>query len=76
MTIYYVCRHCRTCIGMIDSGSMDIRNLGFDRLTSEEHKEIIMQDPLGNTHVHVTCEFCEEAFEQGPFLHGIEFIIH
>ena len=75
MAIYYTCRHCRTCIGMIESGKTVTRDLGFDRLTSDEHKELILQDPLGNIHVHVTCDICEEAFERAPFLHEIDFII-
>lgn len=75
MGLYYTCRHCGTCLGMIPKQSVNIEKLGFHLLSAEEHHELIMYDPLGNIHVKIICEDCEAALTYNPNLHGIDYII-
>lgn len=75
MSLYYTCRHCNSCLAMIPKQEVHIEKLGFQSLTAEEHQELIMYDPLGNIHVRIICEDCEEALASNPSLHGVDYII-
>lgn len=75
MSLYYTCRHCHTCLGMLTKQQIQLEQLGINQLSAEEHKEFIMYDPLGNIHVKTICENCEEALESNPSLHEVDFII-
>lgn len=75
MGVYYTCRHCQTCLGIIPNELVRFDMLGFDRLTVDDRKELLMIDPLGNIHVKITCEDCEEALHYNPSLHEIDYII-
>ncbi|AWB42815.1 DUF2757 domain-containing protein [Paenibacillus sp. CAA11] len=68
MAINYVCRHCRTFIGRIDSPSVSEAELGFHSLTPEERRDIIAYDSSGEMTVRVTCDYCKEAMEHHPEL--------
>jgi len=52
-----------------------MEQLGLDQLTAVELQDVVMYDPLGNIHIQITCDYCEEAFKQNPLLHEIDFII-
>ncbi|GIO88273.1 hypothetical protein J25TS5_52050 [Paenibacillus faecis] len=68
MAINYVCRHCRTFIGRIDSPGITESQLGFHFLTPEERRDIIAYDSNGETTVRVTCDYCSEALKDNPEL--------
>ncbi|CAM3098705.1 anti-sigma-F factor Fin family protein [Paenibacillus sediminis] len=68
MAINYICRHCRTFIGRIDSPKVTEMQLGFHFLTPEERRDIIAYDSSGEVTVRVTCDYCREAFEGNPEL--------
>ena len=51
------------------------QQLGFHQLTASEYDELLHYDKLGNLHVQVICEDCEEALRHNPSLHGIDYII-
>lgn len=68
MAINYICRHCRTFQGRIESNEISESQLGFDSLTPEERKDIIAYDFNGDVTVRVTCEHCREALEINPEL--------
>lgn len=75
MDIYYTCRHCNTCQGSIPKQHVPMEQLGLDQLTAVELQDVVIYDRLGNIHVQITCDYCEEAFKQNPLLHEIDFII-
>ncbi|MNH83519.1 hypothetical protein D3C87_474670 [compost metagenome] len=68
MAVNYVCRHCRTFIGRIDSELVSESRLGFQFLTPDERRDIIAYDSNGEMTVRVTCDYCREALENHPEL--------
>ncbi len=75
MNVYYVCRHCKKYLATIPKHQEILEQLGLNQLTTIELQEIVMYDSLGNIHIHITCDYCEEAFRHNPLLHEIDFII-
>lgn len=68
MAVNYVCRHCRTFVGRIDSPQITEYRLGFHFLTPDERRDIIAYDSNGEMTVRVTCDYCNEALELNPEL--------
>lgn len=68
MTVKYVCKHCRSSIGEIDSDVVSEWQLGFHFLTPEERKDIITYDLEGHMIVNLCCDYCQEALEAHPEL--------
>lgn len=68
MAVNYVCKHCRTPIGSIDSAYVTEQQLGFHFLTLEERSDIIAYDLNGDVTVRVVCDYCREALEANPEL--------
>lgn len=68
MAINYICRHCRTPLGTLDSTQVTDAQLGFHSLTSAERRDIIAYDLSGDVTVKVICDYCREALENNPEL--------
>lgn len=68
MAIKYICRHCRSVIGELDSASVNEYQLGLHFLTPEERSDIIAYSPNGDMTVKVVCDYCKEALESNPEL--------
>ncbi|BFH65903.1 anti-sigma-F factor Fin family protein [Paenibacillus azoreducens] len=68
MAINYICRHCRTQLGSLDSRQVTDTQLGFLSLTPAERRDIISYDLSGDVTVKVICEYCREALENHPEL--------
>lgn len=68
MAINYVCRHCRTFIGRIESDQVTESQLGFQFLTPDERRDIIAYNSNGDTTVRITCDYCKEALDSNPEL--------
>lgn len=68
MVVNYVCRHCRTFLGRIDSLGVTEEKLGFHSLTPTERRDIIAYNSGGEMTVRVTCDYCREALEYHPEL--------
>ncbi|MEC0179036.1 anti-sigma-F factor Fin family protein [Paenibacillus favisporus] len=68
MAINYICRHCRTPLGKIDSSLVTDTQLGFHSLTPAERRDIIAYDLSGDVTVKVICDYCREALENNPEL--------
>lgn len=68
MAVNYVCRHCKTFLGRIESATVTEGQLGFDALTPAERRDIIAYDLNGEVTVRVICDYCEEAMEMNPEL--------
>lgn len=68
MAINYICRHCRTSLGRIDSAHVTDAQLGFHALTPAERRDIIAYDLSGEVTVRITCDYCREALENNPEL--------
>jgi hypothetical protein len=68
MDIRYVCRHCQSVIGVLNSSTVNEQQLGFHSLTPEERQDIIAYNLDGGMTVRVTCEFCREALAAHPEL--------
>ncbi|MGM9927998.1 MAG: anti-sigma-F factor Fin [Bacillus sp. (in: firmicutes)] len=75
MGIYYTCRHCNTCLGVIPKKLVQMEQLGLHLLTTEELQQVMISDSMGNVHIRIICEDCEEAFQHNPSFHGIDYII-
>ncbi|MGM8215708.1 anti-sigma-F factor Fin [Bacillaceae bacterium W0354] len=76
MAILMKCRHCQQTMGSVEDlvtvYDAIIRN-GF---TQEEINDMIQQDELGNSELHLICEECEEILAQNPSLFENENFIH
>lgn len=68
MAIKYICRHCNTVLGTIDSVMITETQLGFHSLTPAERRDIIAYDLSGEVTVRVTCDYCNEALDSHPEL--------
>ncbi|MCL6457387.1 MAG: anti-sigma-F factor Fin family protein [Gorillibacterium sp.] len=68
MEIRYVCRHCQSVMGVLNSTSVSEVQLGFHSLTLEERQDIIAYNLEGGMTVKLTCEFCREALTANPEL--------
>jgi len=68
MSVKYICRHCRTMIGVISSTQVNEYHLGFHFLTPKERSDIISYDTNGDVTVRVVCNYCGEALEANPEL--------
>ncbi|QYR21673.1 anti-sigma-F factor Fin family protein [Paenibacillus sp. sptzw28] len=68
MAVNYICRHCKSAIGSIDSTTVSEFQLGFHFLTPEERSDIIAYNPNGDVTVKVICDYCREAIETNPEL--------
>ncbi|MEW9672681.1 anti-sigma-F factor Fin [Ammoniphilus sp. 3BR4] len=67
MSIKYVCPHCKSTHGSIDSEDVTEMQLGWHFLTPEERQHIINYNN-GDMVVNVSCEYCSEAVERNPEL--------
>lgn len=68
MAIKYICRHCNSLLGTIDSTVISEMQLGLHSLTPAERRDIIAYDLSGDVTVKVTCEYCNEALVNHPEL--------
>jgi hypothetical protein len=68
MAVNYVCRHCRTFIGRIESDHISEERLGFHFLTPDERRDIIAYNSGGEITVRITCDYCTEALKSNPEL--------
>ncbi|MFD1957234.1 anti-sigma-F factor Fin [Paenibacillus thailandensis] len=68
MAVNYVCRHCKTTIGTIESVHVTEQQLGFHFLTPEERSDIIAYNLNGDVTVRVVCDYCREALDANPEL--------
>lgn len=68
MAIKYICRHCQSPIGQINSSEVSEFQLGFHFLTPEERSDIIAYSHNGDVTVKVTCDYCRQALEAHPEL--------
>jgi hypothetical protein len=68
MAIKYICRHCLTFQGEINSNDVNEAQLGFHFLTPEERRDIISYNIDGDVTVKVVCDYCREALEENPEL--------
>ncbi|WP_019244506.1 MULTISPECIES: anti-sigma-F factor Fin family protein [Bacillus] len=75
MSVHYTCRHCNACLAIIPKQELYIEKLGLQALTVEEYQDFILYDSIGNIHVKIICEDCEEALASNPHLHGMDYII-
>lgn len=68
MAIKYICRHCQSVMGELDSALVNEYQLGLHFLTPEERSDIITYSPNGDMTVKVVCEYCKQALESNPEL--------
>ncbi|GKU77092.1 anti-sigma-F factor Fin family protein [Paenibacillus sp. L3-i20] len=68
MAVNYICRHCKTSMGSLESTTVTEQQLGFHFLTPEERNDIIAYDLNGNVTVKVVCDYCNEALHTNPDL--------
>lgn len=68
MAVNYICRHCKSAMGSIESTDITELQLGFHFLTPEERSDIIAYNPNGDVTVKVVCDYCREAIDSNPEL--------
>lgn len=66
LTWVYTCRHCQKQLGRIEESQATDTQLGLDQLTPDERKDIITSNAVGENQVWVTCESCQQVFDQYP----------
>lgn len=71
MSVNYVCKHCHTLIGRIESEECDETRLGFHQLTDGEREQYIRTHLNGDITVPMTCDYCAEAYASHPELAGL-----
>lgn len=76
MAIHYYCRHCQKNIGKLSRWEADLDQLGLNNLSAEERNEMVDYDSLGNLHVKVICEDCENILRENPDYHENESFLH
>lgn len=76
MTLYYYCRHCGHSLGMIEDEQDQLYQLVQKTLTAEEQEEIVEKDPVnGGILIKTICEDCQDALNQSPQYHSLDFLI-
>lgn len=75
MSIIYTCRHCGQDIGTLEQTVVDTTLLGLDKLSIGETKEMIHFKQNGDVLIQVICESCEEALEDHPQYHELDYFI-
>lgn len=69
MQYTYVCKHCRSLLGVMDDNWANEARLGISSLTLQERADIISYDSnQRNATIHTICNFCQAALEQHPEL--------
>ncbi|RXZ79275.1 DUF2757 family protein [Paenibacillaceae bacterium] len=68
MAVKYICRHCKSELGLLMADDISEIRLGFHSLTPEERSDIIAYNPNGDVTVKVVCDYCREAIEANPEL--------
>ncbi|MFC3040980.1 anti-sigma-F factor Fin [Virgibacillus xinjiangensis] len=75
MAITYNCRHCGNIIGKIDEPVVDSSMLGLDHLTSKEKEEMVHYNENGDVSIQAICEDCEEALDNHPHYHELDYFL-
>jgi len=68
MAVNYICRHCKTAMGVIEESEVSEQQLGFHFLTTEERNDIIAYNSSGDVTVKLVCDYCAEAIHANPDL--------
>ncbi|MEF2247622.1 MULTISPECIES: anti-sigma-F factor Fin family protein [unclassified Paenibacillus] len=68
MAVNYICRHCKTAMGVIHESEVSEQQLGFHFLTPEERNDIIAYNSSGDVTVKLVCDYCAEAIHANPDL--------
>ncbi|WP_181351151.1 anti-sigma-F factor Fin family protein [Thalassobacillus sp. CUG 92003] len=75
MSIIYVCRHCQQTVGELNHYDTDTSRLGLERLSAEDHREMVEYHGNGDISIRITCEDCEQALTDHPQYHELDFFI-
>lgn len=68
MAVNYICKHCKTLMGVIQETDVSEQRLGFHFLTPEERNDIISYNSSGDVTVNLVCDYCAEALKANPDL--------
>ncbi|PAE06249.1 hypothetical protein CHI12_17435 [Terribacillus saccharophilus] len=74
MAIVYRCRHCKTQLAELDEYKVDIKALGWDRLSAADYQEMVQIDS-GHIVCQVACEDCENALQRNPHYHELDYFM-
>jgi hypothetical protein len=72
----YICRYCQTVVGTVDASKVTEKQLGLDRLTPEERKDIITSNINGKQQVRIICETCQQTIDKNPDLLLEPYLFH
>lgn len=75
MSILYVCRHCNNTVGKLEQEIADENMLGLGKLTEQEREEMIEFQQNGDLRIKTICDDCQEALDQNPQYHELDFFI-
>ncbi|MFQ3546540.1 anti-sigma-F factor Fin family protein [Halobacillus rhizosphaerae] len=76
MKIHYMCRHCHRPVGELDAHQVDVTQLGLECLNEEETREMVQVYKNGDLTIQTICDSCEQALDQNPHYHELDFFIH
>ncbi|MFG6121013.1 MULTISPECIES: anti-sigma-F factor Fin family protein [Thalassobacillus] len=75
MSIIYVCRHCNNTVGKLEQEIADENMLGINHLTEQEREEMLEFHQNGDLRIKTICDNCQEALDQNPQYHELDFFI-
>ncbi|WP_455663010.1 anti-sigma-F factor Fin [Pradoshia sp.] len=75
MALHYYCRHCGHVLGNLEERHKEQYQSVLEVLTAEEREEIINYDDNGILQIRSICESCQEALENQPDYHLLDYLI-
>lgn len=76
MSIVYKCRHCGHRIGKVDQQIVSTSMLGWDKLSTQDKKQMIEYKENGDVHLKVICESCESTLHEHPDYYELDYFLH
>ncbi|GAB2564053.1 anti-sigma-F factor Fin [Gracilibacillus alcaliphilus] len=75
MTINYVCKHCRTELGSLQSQVLDLEQIDWQLLSDKEKQQLMAYHQDQTITFQVICEYCQQLLEQNPQYHELDYFI-
>ncbi|WP_091500326.1 anti-sigma-F factor Fin [Amphibacillus marinus] len=76
MRVHYKCKHCLSTIAQLNHERLNLDQLGFNHLPSDQKEVMVKQHQSGDVDVLVICESCESALYKFPVYHELDHFIH
>lgn len=75
MSIIYKCRHCGHTIGSLKQHVVSTSMLGWDKLSTQDKKQMIQYMENGDVHIKAICESCEASLDEHPNYYELDYFL-